>query len=288
MSGELTILDGGMGGELIRRGWPSGGLWSAKALLEKPEVVRAVHQDYVSAGAQVIITNTYATVPSYLAKENMQSRYVELTGIAARLAREVADAAPAKVRVAGCLPPLSESYRPDLVPEDDESRPIYAEIVKALSSEVDLYLCETMSSVREAVNAASSVRATDPDKPLWVALTLADEPGGGLRSGENMDQVVSALEPYDVDAFLFNCTDPTAISVALEELVPLTNKPTGAYPNRFHVPPGWTLDNEISVEPTEMTVEQYLDFVGTWRRSGATIIGGCCGVGPEFIAALSA
>ena len=287
MSEDLTILDGGMGGELIRRGWPSGGLWSAKALLEHPEVVRAVHQDYVSAGAQVIITNSYSTVPSYLAKEDMQSRYVELTEIAARLAREVADAAPAEVRVAGCLPPLSESYRPDLVPGDDESRPIYSEIIKALSADVDLYLCETMSSVREAVNAASSVRETDPDKPLWVALTLADEPGGGLRSGENMDQVVSALEPYDVDAFLFNCTDPTSISVALEELVPLTNKPTGAYPNRFHVPPGWTLDNEIAVEPTEMTVEDYLGFVDTWRRSGATIIGGCCGVGPEFIAALS-
>ena len=287
MSEDLTILDGGMGGELIRRGWPSGGLWSAKALLENPEVVRAVHQDYVSAGAQVIITNSYSTVPSYLAKEDMQSRYVELTEIAARLAREVADAAPAEVRVAGCLPPLSESYRPDLVLGDDESRPIYSEIIKALSADVDLYLCETMSSVREAVNAASSVRETDPDKPLWVALTLADEPGGGLRSGENMDQVVSALEPYDVDAFLFNCTDPTSISVALEELVPLTNKPTGAYPNRFHVPPGWTLDNEIAVEPTEMTVEDYLGFVDTWRRSGATIIGGCCGVGPEFIAALS-
>ena len=287
MSEDLTILDGGMGGELIRRGWPSGGLWSAKALLENPEVVRAVHQDYVSAGAQVIITNSYSTVPSYLAKEDMQSRYVELTEIAARLAREVADAAPAEVRVAGCLPPLSESYRPDLVPGDDESRPIYSEIIKALSADVDLYLCETMSSVREAVNAASSVRETDPDKPLWVALTLADEPGGGLRSGENMDQVVSALEPYDVDAFLFNCTDPTSISVALEELVPLTNKPTGAYPNRFHVPPGRTLDNEIAVEPTEMTVEDYLGFVDTWRRSGATIIGGCCGVGPEFIAALS-
>ena len=287
MSEDLTILDGGMGGELIRRGWPSGGLWSAKALLENPEVVRAIHQDYVSAGAQVIITNSYSTVPSYLAKEDMQSRYVELTEIAARLAREVADAAPAEVRVAGCLPPLSESYRPDLVPGDDESRPIYSEIIKALSADVDLYLCETMSSVREAVNAASSVRETDPDKPLWVALTLADEPGGGLRSGEKMDQVVSALEPYDVDAFLFNCTDPTSISVALEELVPLTNKPTGAYPNRFHVPPGWTLDNEIAVEPTEMTVEDYLGFVDTWRRSGATIIGGCCGVGPEFIAALS-
>ena len=256
--------------------------------MEKPEVVRAVHEDYVKAGARVIITNSYSTVPSYLAKENMQSRYVELTTIAARLAREVADADATGVQVAGCLPPLSESYRPDLVPDDETSRPIYAEIVKALSANVDLYIAETMSSVREAVNAASTARQTDPDKPLWVALTLADQPGGGLRSGETMQQVVAGLEPYNVDAFLFNCTDPGAISVALEQLAPLTDKPTGAYPNRFHVPPGWTLDNEIKTEPTEMTVEEYLDFVATWRRSGATIIGGCCGVGPEFIAALSA
>ena len=74
MAEDLTILDGGMGGELIRRGWPSGGLWSAKALLENPEVVRAVHQDYVSAGAQVIITNSNSTVPTNLAKDDMQTR----------------------------------------------------------------------------------------------------------------------------------------------------------------------------------------------------------------------
>ena len=105
-----------------------------------------------------------------------------------------------------------------------------------------------MSSVREAVNAAWSVRKVDPNKPLWVALTLADEPGCGLRSGETMAEVVTALEPFSVDAYLFNCTDPSAISVALEELAPLTDKPTGAYPNRFHVPAGWTLDNDIKTE----------------------------------------
>ena len=103
-----------------------------------------------------------------------------------------------------------------------------------------------------------------------------------------VEQVVAALEPFAVDAFLFNCTDPSAISVALEELTPLTDTATGAYPNRFHVPPGWTLDNEIKTEPTELSVAQYLEFVATWRQSGASIIGGCCGVGPEFISALSA
>lgn len=287
MTKELIILDGGMGHELIRRGSTPGGLWSAKALIDKPESVRAVHKDYIDAGAQVIITNSYSTIPSYLAKENMKSRYIELTKVAAQLAREVADQAKDVVRVAGSVPPLSESYRHDLVPEDAHARPIYQAIVGALSDYVDLYVCETMSSVREAVNAAWSVRKTDPNKPLWVALTLADEPGGGLRSGETMAEVVTALEPFSVDAYLFNCTDPSAISVALEELAPLTDKPTGAYPNRFHVPAGWTLDNDIKTEPTEMTVEQYLEFVDTWRQSGASIIGGCCGIGPEFIAALS-
>lgn len=287
MTKELIILDGGMGHELIRRGSPPGGLWSAKALIDKPESVRAVHQDYIDAGAQVIITNSYSTIPSYLAKENMQSRYIELTKVAAQLARKVADQAKDVVRVAGSVPPLNESYRHDLVPEDAHARPIYQAIVGALSDYVDLYVCETMSSVREAVNAAWSVRKTDPNKPLWVALTLADEPGCGLRSGETMAEVVTALEPFSVDAYLFNCTDPSAISVALEELAPLTDKPTGAYPNRFHVPAGWTLDNDIKTEPTEMTVEQYLEFVDTWRQSGASIIGGCCGIGPEFIAALS-
>ena len=288
MTNELTILDGGMGHELIRRGSPPGGLWSAKALIDKPEAVTAVHQDYIDAGAQVIITNSYSTVPSYLAKENMESQYIELTEVAARLAREVADRANTDVKVAGCLPPLSESYRHDLVPDDAEARPIYAAIVKALSAHVDIYVCETMSCVREAVNAAATARQVDPSKPLWVALTLADEPGGGLRSGETMQQVVAGLEAYNVDAFLFNCTDPGAISIALEQLAPLTSKPTGAYPNRFHVPAGWTLDNEVKTEPTEMTIEQYLEFVATWRQSGASIIGGCCGIGPEFIAALSA
>ena len=93
MKTELTVLDGGMGQELIRRGSPPGGLWSAKALIDKPESVRAVHQDYIDAGARVIITNSYSTIPSYLAKENMQSRYAELTETAAVLAREVADQA---------------------------------------------------------------------------------------------------------------------------------------------------------------------------------------------------
>ena len=102
-----VILDGGMGSELIRRGaGDARGLWSARALLEAPESVVGVHRDYMAVGAEIIITNTYSTIPSYL---------LELTELAGSLARSAVEGAPGEARVAGSLPPLSESYRPDLV-----------------------------------------------------------------------------------------------------------------------------------------------------------------------------
>jgi hypothetical protein len=109
-----------MGAELIKRGLtPRTGLWSARALLDEPEGVVQVHAEYIEAGASVITTNSYSTIPSYLAKADMAESYQELTVVAAKLARRAADAAAIPVRVAGCLPPLDESYRHDLVPEDE-------------------------------------------------------------------------------------------------------------------------------------------------------------------------
>ena len=117
----VTVLDGGMGSELARRGDSTGKqLWSALALLDAPEAVSSVHDDYIEAGAEIIITNTYCTIPSYLGKSSLAHRYLELAELAGQLARQSADRAAATgrtVRVAGSLPPLDESYRADLVPE---------------------------------------------------------------------------------------------------------------------------------------------------------------------------
>lgn len=285
----VTLLDGGMGREIQqRRPEAAHGLWSAGILVEEPDLVVEIHREYIDAGATVITTNNYSTIPSYLGKAGMQDRYRELTKVAAALARRAVRESGKDVAVAGSLPPLEESYRADLVPRSDVARPIYQGVVEALRDEVDLYICETMSTAAEAHTAASTALAHGEGKPVWVSWTLDETPGRGLRSGESVKEAVDALAGLGVDGYLFNCTHPEAIEVGLRELKTLTSKPIGCYPNRLNkVPDGWTLDNEITTGlrgdlPQHIYVASMLRCID----AGATIVGGCCGIGPSDIRAL--
>lgn len=286
----VTLFDGGMGREIQqRRPQAAHGLWSASVLLDEPDLVVEIHREYIDAGAVVITTNNYATIPSYLSKAGMQNRYRELTRLAATLARRAVRESGKDVAVAGSLPPLEESYRADLVPPPEIAQPIYQGIAEALRDDVDLYVCETMSSAAEAHNAASAALAHGQGKPVYVAWTLDETPGRGLRSGETVKQAVDALAGLAVDGYLFNCTHPEAIEAGLRELKALTTKPLGCYPNRLNkVPEGWTLDNEITTGlrsdlPQHLYVEAMLRSI----RAGATMVGGCCGIGPSDIRALA-
>lgn len=287
----VSVMDGGMGRELIRRGVAKrSGLWSARALLEAPEVVVETHGAFIAAGAGIITTNSYSCVPSYLSKVGLEDRYVDLAALAGRLARKAADTSASKVLVAGGLPPLSESYRPDLVPSDGESGPVYAALAQALEPSVDLYLCETMASARESRNAAEAALAAAARRglPVYVSWTLNERPGEGLRSGESISEAFGALSDLRIDAFLFNCTHPDAIEAGISEMAGLTDRPTGGYPNRFNVPKGWTLDGEIAVEPRQDEgTQRFVDSAARFISKGATLVGGCCGIRPEDIAALA-
>lgn len=286
----ITILDGGMGQELLYRGHSgSNGLWSAQALIDAPDVVEEVHRAYVHAGVDVITTNTYSTIPSYLRKADRAADFEALAALAAGIARRAADSATHKVLVAGSLPPLDESYRADLAPPDDVARPIYGALCRALDAHVDLFLCETLSCIREARNAATvACDFAAGLKPVWVSFTLSETPGRGLRSGESVADAVQALAHLPISALLFNCTTPAAIDEGLRQLRPLTPLPLGAYANLLHIPDGWTLDNDVHVGRRHETPEEYLEHAQRWVALGATIIGGCCGIGPKHIAALTA
>ena len=281
-----------MGRELIRRGVAlRSGLWSAKALVEAPETVVDVHRDFVAAGARIITTNSYSCVPSYLDKAGQGHRYTELAELAGQLAREAADGSGESVLVAGSLPPLGESYRPDLVVEDSQAQPIYAALARALQPHVDMFLCETMSSIRESRNAAEAALAAGADRglPVYVSWTLDESPGSGLRSGESVREAHAALADLPVAGFLFNCTHSDAIEAGIEEIRELTDLPTGGYPNRFDVPKGFTLDGDRSViDREDFESEQFVRATQRFIERGASFVGGCCGIGPKEIASLAA
>jgi S-methylmethionine-dependent homocysteine/selenocysteine methylase len=99
---------------------------------------------------------------------------------------------------------------------------------------------------------------------------------------------VAAITDLEVSGLLFNCTSPEAITEGLAELVTLTRLPVGAYPNRLSIPADWTLDNEVPIGiRDDLDVATYCRYSEQWTQLGASIIGGCCGIGPEYIEALS-
>lgn len=280
----MIFLDGALGSILLdRANKSSSGLWSAQFLLDDPKAIKSLYEEYIGIGSDLITTNTYSTIPSYLNKEKISAKMPELVAIAGKLAKEVADRHE-HVRVAGSLPPLEESYRPDLVLTESEALPIYKTLIEGLLPYVDIFLCETISSIQETQNVLKALDLYNKEIPIWLSWTLKEDKKDLLRSGESIEEAFKFAEKYNPEAYLFNCTDPNAISSGLEVLQRLTNKPIGGYPNVFSVPEGWTLDNDVVTLKNDLTKESFPSFCQAWKEKGASIFGGCCGIGPELMA----
>ncbi len=288
------LLDGGMGRELRFRGVEIlDTIWSANALIVAPDVVREIHRDYIAAGAEIITTNTYGVIRGELAKEGWEDRFADLNLLACDLANEAraqSGETGAYVRIAGSLPPLRGSYRPDLVGPFAEIYPLYQEQASLLAPHVDLLLCETMSSGAEAYAAAKA--AAETGKTVWVSFTLHENYSGLLRSGETVAEAVAMLDGLPISGILANCSAPESITAAMPDLVATGAEVVGGYANTFlPVPETWTLDGEqdwdgvIGVRD-DLDPEPYGDFASQWLGLGANAIGGCCGTRPAHIARL--
>jgi S-methylmethionine-dependent homocysteine/selenocysteine methylase len=290
---RITLLDGGMGRELLRLGAPfRQPEWSALALMEAPALVRKAHESFAAAGCDILTTSNYAVVPFHLGEKRFFASGADLAAVAGQIAREVA--AKWGTTVAGSLPPLFGSYRPDLfIPE--RAPEILNILVEALEPYVDFWLAETTSSVDEAQAVAEALG--NDDRPLWVSFTLRDEQKSPedsprLRSGQKVKGAVRSAIGLGASAILFNCSRPEVMSRAVEAAIEeLTSAhiflPAGVYANAFPTQQGDTLANSDlhDIRP-DLDPLSYLGFVDAWCRRGATIIGGCCGIGPEHIAVL--
>ena len=296
MAIKVTILDGGMGRELLRIGAPfRQPEWSALALTEGPDWVVQAHTNFIEAGAEVITTNSYALVPFHIGDQRFREEAFDLAALSGELARKAADAAATKVRVAGSLPPLFGSYRPDLF-DAEEAHRIIDPLVEGLIDHVDFWLGETLGSIAEvqAVRDALDRNAVEGKAklPLWISYTLDDHNLGTLRSGEPVADAVEAAIACGAEAVLFNCSQAESITAALEIAAATAagRAALGGYANRFVAAHASTVGANagISAFRDDLAPHEYCDFVTGWIATGATIIGGCCGMTPDHIAALVA
>jgi S-methylmethionine-dependent homocysteine/selenocysteine methylase len=283
----ITLLDGGMGQELLRRSSRAiTPLWSADIMLNEPKLVRDLHRDFIASGAQVITLNTYSATPQRLARENELAYMEELHQSAMNAAIAAIELAQCSdVLIAGCLPPLVASYRADVSLSFNESLAGYRQLVELQAPASDVFICETMASITEATAACTA--GLESGKPVWVALTVSDTEVGKLRGGESLRDAVTTIEALGADAILLNCSQPEAISASWEQLSDSKVR-FGAYANGFvsiaSLHPGGTVE-ELEARQ-DLNPQQYAEHALKWVRGGASIIGGCCEIGPAHIKAL--
>lgn len=287
----VTILDAGMGKTLSMRGVTiPQTIWSANALIIAPDTVVDIHRENIAAGAKVITTNSYGVIRTDLAKEGIEDQFVELNQLAGKLAQQAVKESGLDIKIAGSLPPLNGSYRPDRVQDFALIEQRYREQAEVLAPYVDLFLCETMSTIDEAVAAATAANSTG--KPVLVALTLHDEKPCCLRSGESLEEALSALKSIKLIGVLANCCLPERISDAMPLLAATGLAFCGGYANAFtHVPEDWMLDGNKENDGAltlreDLSPANYSQFVNRWIELGANLVGGCCGTTAEHTAGI--
>jgi len=281
MSG-ITLLDGGLGQELVHRaGDNPTPLWSTQIMIDHPGMTEGVHRDFCTAGATIATTNTYAIHRDRLEGTGLEVMFADLH---MKAVYEAKQAEP--LRIAGAIGPLGASYRFDVLPPHDEAVEKFREVVSILATHVDLFICETVISV---AHTAAILEATHGvGKPVWVAFSVSDSDGTVLRSGEPLADALSIAGI--ADAVMVNCSAPESIPAALDILA-TTGKPYGAYANGFEQITEDFLGDKPTVDALskrhDFTPAHYADHAMSWVEHGATIIGGCCEVGPSHIAQIA-
>lgn len=287
--GEVVVLDGAIGTEILRRDVT----WADHQLEKRPDVVRAIHQDYIRAGAEVISTNTFqltrrAFLNHFKDREHMrrvgapdlETRWADLLRAGVTLAREARKQVEAEqpIAIAGAMTTLEWCFRPDLAPDRQQARAEYREVIKVFAAAgCDLMLIETVNSIAEAAAAADAAR--DVGLPFWISWVCDER--GALFTGETLEEAAIALRPFAPDALLLNCAPPEDVEAGLRRLAPQWGGPSGVYPHigRFD-PPEWLFTDEYPPA-------RYAKEARRWIELGARIVGGCCGTTPEHIAMLA-
>ena len=288
---QTRILDGGMGQELLARGLkPDGTLWSAKALLEEKyhSLIENIHEDFVKAGADVIVTNTFTTRRVRLRENNIEDKFETLNKIAGEISKRVKKKYP-KILVAGGLPPQNITYSED---KRDESEILnnFKDQARILNPFVDFFYFDVLSSIREISIAIDSIK--EFNKPFLIGAHISE--GTSLPSGEKLFDITKKVENKNLLGLILACVSPENFNNNIDE-IKKTKYPFGFKLNAFEttkIIDGYTEEfkksksgnpNEFLGQRKDLTPKKMAEFAKKFKIAGATILGGCCETRPTHI-----
>ena len=286
---QTRILDGGMGQELLNRGVkPYGTIWGASALLHKKyhDTIIQTHLDFIQAGAEVIVTNSFGSRKRRLIENNLEKKYNILNKLAGKLAKKAVKKSKKKVLIAGSLPPQNFTYFADLGKDLKFIKENFKSQAACLNPYIDFFYLDVMSSLKECKIAINSILSFK--KKILIGVHVRKN--GKLPSGENFIYVVKKLEKYKPLGILASCVSTEDLSIIMKDIKKIKT-PFGFKINAFqHIPAGWKPDsNNPKVQlgrRKDLTPKKFLEICRKFHKMGAKIIGGCCEIKPAHIQAL--
>ena len=291
---KTRILDGGMGQELLTRGVEAKGtLWSGNALLEEKyhELLLNTHLDFIKAGAEVIVTNTFTTRRKRLRENNVEDKFEYLNKKAGEIALKAKEKFP-NTLIAGGLPPQNFTYQADNR-SDKEIKENFQEQAKILNPYVDFFYFDVWSSIKEI---KCGIKATKEfNKPYLVGVHISE--GNSLPSGEKVSEI-NAIITENCLGIILACVSPENYENNLDEIqklkVPfgfklngfITTKPKGGYTSQYKKKDG-TNPNNFLGQRKDLDPKKISIFAKKFKENGATILGGCCETNPSHIKAIA-
>ncbi|MET0648712.1 MAG: bifunctional homocysteine S-methyltransferase/methylenetetrahydrofolate reductase [Pyrinomonadaceae bacterium] len=275
-SDHVTVFDGAMGTQLYAKGVYINRSYD-ELNLTNPDLVRAVHEEYVRAGAEVIETNTFTATAHKLQQYGLEGRLREINAIAARLARE---AAGGSCYVAGAMGPLGLRIEPYGPTSFDEAKELFKQQVEALlEGGVDLFILETFSDVSEVRQAIRAVRELS-DLPIIAQMTISLD--GNTSFGTTPEVFTARLDEWGADVIGLNCgVGPVTVLTAVEKMRLITTKKLSAQPNAG-------LPRDVQGRQFYMCSPEYMaKYAKRLIQGGVRFIGGCCGTTPAHIKLIS-
>jgi len=275
---SYKILDGAMGSELIKRGLTlPNHIWSADANINHPKLVRKIHREYVDAGGDYIITNTFRTSPRAYQKTGLnRAKACQMAETSLMRAVEHAkSAAYEDTKIIGSIAPLEDCYKPKLFPGRNVALSEFAQLGKwMIRTDVDILILETMNSIEETEAGICALK--NINLPLWVSFVLKDE--NHLLSGDRLAEALNMLNNFKIEMVLLNCSPLGRTKRAVDNIVDNWSDSWGIYPNLGQ----GDLSPDGCITKYE-SMEKYLLLIEHALNRGASVVGGCCGSSYEHI-----